>query len=60
MENPKYRLTICFADNETQDVFADNVLFYDSYMHISRSDSCVMIVPISNIKFILSKRLKFK
>lgn len=56
MKNPKYRLTICFTDNETTDMFADKVLFYDDYISISRNEESVMIVPFSNIKYLLSKK----
>lgn len=59
MENPKYTLTICFTDNETTDVFADNVIFHDNYINIGRTGvESVMIVPFSSIKYILSKRFK--
>ena len=62
MENPRYTLTICFTDNETTDVFADNVLFHDNYINIKRQSvdgaDCVMIVPFSSIKYLLSKRFK--
>lgn len=57
MKNPKYRLTICFIDNETTDVFADNVIFHDNYINISRQEDCVMIVPISSVKYLLSKKM---
>lgn len=59
MENPKYTLTICFTDNERKDVFADNVLFHDNYINIARHGvESVMIVPLSSIKYLLSKRFK--
>ena len=58
MKNPKYTLTIHFTDGESTDVFADNVLFFDNYINISRNENCVMIIPISNIKYLLSKRFK--
>lgn len=59
MENPRYNLTIHFTDNETKDVFADKVLFYDDYISISRDGAeSVMIVPFSHIKYFISKRFK--
>lgn len=59
MENPIYRLTICFTDNETTDVFADNVLFHDNYINIKRQGvDVVMIVPFSSIKYLLSKKMR--
>ncbi len=58
MENPKYSLMICYTDGIIKNIFADNILFYDNYISILRHEDCVMIVPFSSIKYLLSKRFK--